>query len=269
MPYPQNLQTARDAEDTVRSAGATPATIGVIAGEIRVGLNDAELELFARPNDVLKLSRADLPYACASKVNGATTVAATMLCARQAGIRVVATGGIGGVHRGVESTMDVSADLYELARTPVLVVCAGAKAILDIPKTLELLESLGVTVAAYGSDEFPAFWSRCSGIRAPLRIDDASRAAEMFHVARAFGLSNGMLVANPIPATAEIPFAEIDAIIDIAVKEANEAGVTRKALTPWLLDRIYNLTQGRSLRANIELIRSNARLAAEIAAHLV
>jgi pseudouridylate synthase len=268
MPYPHNLRAAREIEHVVRAAGAVPATIGVIGGEICIGLSDAQLEHFAQSGDVLKLSRADVPYALAARRDGATTVAATMLCAHLAGITVFATGGIGGVHRGAERTMDVSADLHELARTPVLVVCAGAKAILDIPKTLELLETLGVPVAAYCTDDFPAFWSRSSGIRAPRRIDDAATAAAMFAIARGTGLSSGMLLANPVPADAQIEYSQMQPIVERAVDEANSAGISGKALTPWLLERIYQLTQGASLQANIALVRSNAQLAAEIAAHL-
>ena len=268
MPYPQNLETALALEADVREAGATPATIGVIDGVIRAGLDDRELEYFATAREVLKLSRADLPYALAARRAGATTVAATMLCAARAGIAVFATGGIGGVHRGAERSMDVSADLTELARTPVLVVCAGAKAILDLPKTLEVLETYGVTVAVYRSDEFPAFWSRRSGIAAPLRCDGTAEIAAVFRSARALGLASGMLVANPVSAADEIPLEEMARVIARAVEEAAHAGVAGKQLTPWLLDRIAALTNGRSLQTNVSLVRANARLAAEIATQL-
>lgn len=268
MPYPRNLETARAVEADVRSTGAVPATIAVLDGTIHVGLDDAQLERVATAQDVLKLSSADLAYAIAAKRNGATTVAATMLCAHRAGIVVFATGGIGGVHRGAEESMDVSADLTELSRTPVIVVCAGVKAILDLPKTLEVLETLGVPTIVYGSDEFPAFWSRSSGLPAPLRLDDVASIAATFNSARELGLETGMLVANPIAAQAAIPSELMSRIIDSAVAVARSEGIAGKALTPWLLGRIFHLTQGRSLEANIALVRSNAKLAAQISAEL-
>ncbi|MGB6986764.1 MAG: pseudouridine-5'-phosphate glycosidase [Candidatus Aquilonibacter sp.] len=268
MPYPRNLETARDVEADIRAAGATPATIAVLDGTIRVGLDEIELERVATAQDMLKLSRADLAYALATGRSGATTVAATMLCAHHAGIAVFATGGIGGVHRGAETTMDISADLSELARTPVIVVCAGAKAILDLPKTLEVLETLGVPTIVYGSDEFPAFWSRSSGLPAPHRLDDVASIAAMFRSARELGIKNGLLVANPISAQAAIPGELISRIIQAAVADARSEGISGKALTPWLLNRIFARTQGRSLEANIALVRANARLAAEIAQEL-
>ncbi|MGC2129856.1 MAG: pseudouridine-5'-phosphate glycosidase [Candidatus Aquilonibacter sp.] len=269
MPYPRNLETALAVEDDVRAAGATPATIAVLDGQICVGLDPAQLERVATANDVLKLSRADLAYAIASGRDGATTVAATMFCAHRAGIAVFATGGIGGVHRGAADTMDVSADLTELGRTPVLVVCAGAKAILDIPKTLEVLETLGVCTVVYQSDDFPAFWSRRSGIPAPLRCDDPAHVAAIFRSARELEIENGMLVANPIDATVEIPHDAMTEIIERAVAEAHDQHIAGKAVTPWLLSRIFELTHGRSLEANIALVRANARLAAQIAKELV
>jgi len=269
MPNPRNLETALAVEADVREGGAVPATIAVLDGQICVGLSDAQLERVATAKDMLKLSRADLAYAIASRRDGATTVAATMLCAHRAGIAVFATGGIGGVHRGVAQSMDVSADLTELARTPVLVVSAGAKAILDLPKTLEALETLGVAVAVYRSDEFPAFWSRRSGLRAPLRFDDAASIAEAFCAARELAMDSGMLVANPIPVDAEIPSELMAGIVEAAIADAGHEGISGKRLTPWLLDRIYQRTQGRSLEANITLVRGNARLAAEIAQELV
>jgi pseudouridylate synthase len=268
MPYPRNLETARLVEHDVRTAGAEPATIAVLDGAICVGLSDAELERIATARDLLKLSRADLAYAIAAKRDGATTVAATMLCAHRAGITVFATGGIGGVHRGAQETMDISADLTELARTPVIVVCAGAKAILDLSKTLEILETLGVPTIVYGSDAFPAFWSRQSGLRAPLRIDDAKTIASAFAASRDLRLVGGMLVANPIPREAEIPAEVMAGVIERAVTEAQREGIGGKELTPWLLDRINDLTSARSLEANIALVRNNARLAAEIAKEL-
>jgi len=265
MPYPRNLEVARAVEADVRAAGAIPATIAVLDGTIRIGLNAGELERIATSGDVLKLSRADLAFALATRRDGATTVAATMLCAHRAGIAVFATGGIGGVHRGAEESMDVSADLTELSRTPVVVVCAGAKAILDLPKTLEVLETLGVATIVYGSDEFPAFWSRSSGLPAPHRLDDVANIAAVFKSARDLGIESGMLVANPIDAQAAIPSELMSRIIEASVSVARSEGITGKALTPWLLDRIFHLTQGRSLEANIALVRSNARLAAAIA----
>ena len=223
----------------------------------------------ATADDVLKLSRADLAYALASGRDGATTVAATIFCAHRAGIAVFATGGIGGVHRGVAETMDISADLTELARTPVLVVCAGAKAILDIPKTVEVLETLGVCTIVYQSDDFPAFWSRRSGVPAPLRSDDPAQIAAIFRRARELEIENGMLVANPIEAELEVPHDAMTNIIERAVVEAQDQRIGGKAVTPWLLRRLFELTQGRSLEANIALVRANARLAAEIARELV
>lgn len=266
MPYPENVATARSLEAEIRRLGAVPATIAVIGGAIRVGLSESELKAFATTRDVLKLSRNDLAYAIASGRPGATTVAATMICARLAGIRVFATGGIGGVHRGAESTFDISADLEELARTPVAVVCAGAKALLDIPKTLEYLETRGVPVVAYRTDEFPAFWSRSSGLRAPLRMDSAREIAEMLRVKWSLGLEGGALIANPAPAEHEIPAAEMSGHIAMAVAEAAARGVAGKAVTPYILARLVEITKGRSLRTNIALVQSNARLAAELAA---
>lgn len=268
MPYPQNVATAREVEAVVRDCGAVPATIAVRNGEICVGLDDGELERLGTANDILKLSRADLGYALANEREGATTVAATMICAHLAGIRVFATGGIGGVHRGAETSFDISADLEEFAQTPVIVVCAGAKALLDLPKTLEVLETRGVPVVAYGTDEFPAFWSRSSGLRAPLRVDSARTVAQVYEKQRALGLSAGIVVANPIEAQHEIPASQMNGYITQAIEQATRAGVQGKAVTPWLLDRIFQLTEGRSLEANIALVKNNARLAARIAAEL-
>ncbi|HEY4441523.1 MAG TPA: pseudouridine-5'-phosphate glycosidase [Candidatus Elarobacter sp.] len=270
MPYPQSIETARSVQAIVRAGGAIPATIAVIGGRIRVGIDDAELDRLATTQNggVMKLSRADLPYAVAAGRDGATTVAATMICAHLAGIAVFCTGGIGGVHRGAESTYDVSADLEELARTPVTVVCAGAKALLDLPKTLELLETLGVPVIGYRTDEFPAFWSRSSGLRVPLRCDSAEEIAQVARAKSDLGLDGGVLVTNPIPAEAEIPAANIAGHVESAVSEAAGRGVSGKDVTPYILDRINQTTTRRSLAANVALIESNARLAAEIAAAL-
>ena len=265
MPYPQNLETAQTVEAAVRDAGAVPATIAVLKGALHVGLTASELEGLAQAQNVLKLSRADLAVAMATGATGATTVAATMIAAHRAGIRVFATGGIGGVHRGAETSFDISADLRELAETPVTVVAAGAKAILDIPKTLEVLETLGVPVIAYGQDGFPAFWSRESGLAAPLRMDSASAIAAAHLMRERLGLPGGQLVANPIPVAAEIPAHALAPLIAEAQAEAEARAITGKAVTPFLLSRLYDLTQGRSLTANIALVLNNARLAAAIA----
>jgi pseudouridine-5'-phosphate glycosidase len=265
MPFPQNRDTALAVEAEVRAAGATPATIAVMHGRIHIGLGADALDRLVIAPDPLKLSRADLAVCLAQGRTGATTVAATMICAHLAGIPVFATGGIGGVHRGAETSFDISADLQELAATPVSVVAAGAKAILDLPKTLEVLETLGVPVIACGQDEFPAFWSRCSGLRAPLRLDSAVDIAAAHRMRRRLGLPGGQLIANPIPVEAEIPRDQIDPLINAALAEATAQGVAAKAVTPFLLRRIFELTEGRSLAANIALVRNNARLAAAIA----
>lgn len=268
MPTPHNLDTARRAEATVRAAGAIPATIAVLQGRLHIGLEDGELQQLAAAKNVAKLSRADLAVAIATGKTGATTVAATMIAAHLAGIEVFATGGIGGVHRGAENSFDISADLRELAHTPVTVVCAGAKAILDLPKTLEVLETYGVPVIAVGQNELPAFWSRRSGLASPLRIDEAENIARSHATRRAMGLAGGQLVANPIPAADEIGFAEMQIAVETASGDAETKGVKGKAVTPFLLSRIYDLTAGRSLTANIALMLNNARLAAEIAVEL-
>lgn len=265
MPYPQNVETARAVEAEVRAGGAVPATIAVLAGRIHVGLADAELDALGQARDVMKLSRADLAVCLAQGKTGATTVAATMICAHLAGIAVFATGGIGGVHRGAETSFDISADLLELAATPVTVVAAGAKAILDLAKTLEVLETHGVPVIAYGQDAFPAFWSRDSGLAAPLRLDDAASIARAHLLRARLGLPGGQLVANPIPADAEIPAAEIAPVIAQALAEADAQGIHGKAVTPFLLARMQALSGGRSLKANIALVLNNARLGAKIA----
>ncbi len=265
MPYPDNVSTARAVEAAVRAGGAVPATIVVLRGRIRVGLDEAEIEALGRAEGVMKLSRADLAYAVAMRRDGSTTVAATMICAHLAGIRVFATGGIGGVHRGMETTLDVSADLDELGRTPVTVVCAGAKALLDLPRTLEYLETRGVPVVGYRTDRFPAFWSRDSGLPAPLRLDSAVEIAALAAAQRRLGLTGGVLVANPVAAADEIPAGEIAEHIEEAVADATRRGVGGKGVTPFILSRMLELTDGRSLRANVALILGNARLAAEIA----
>jgi pseudouridine-5'-phosphate glycosidase len=268
MPYPQNVETARLVEAEVRANGAAPATIAVIEGVLCIGLDDAQLEMFGQADGVAKLSRADIAACLASGGTGATTVAATMIAAHHAGISVFATGGIGGVHRGADQTFDISADLPELAQTPVTVVAAGAKAILDLPKTFEVLETYGVPVIAYGQDELPAFWSRTSGIPAPLRMDGAEEIARAHQMRGLLDLPGGQLVANPIPAEAEIAASELAPVIEAALKDAEVQGITAKEVTPFLLDRMYQMTEGRSLTANIALVLNNARLAAKIASAL-
>lgn len=265
MPYPQNVETARAVEAEIRARGVVPATIAVMDGQLHVGLTDTALETLGRARDVDKLSRADLAVCLARGGTGATTVAATMIAAHIAGIRVFATGGIGGVHRGWETSFDVSADLIELGRTPVTVVAAGAKAILDLPATLEVLETNGVPVIAVGQHDFPAFWSRASGLRAPLRLDAPADIARAAMMRAEMGLAGGQLVANPIPEEAEIARAVIEPIITDALDAARAAGTTGKAVTPYLLDQIFKATKGASLTANIALVLNNARLAAEIA----
>lgn len=268
MPFPQNVETARAVEADIRAAGAVPATMAVLDGVLHVGLTGDELDRLAALDDVAKLSRADLAVCIARGGHGATTVAATMIAAHLAGIEVFATGGIGGVHRGAELSFDISADLQELSRTPVTVVAAGAKAILDLPKTYEVLETLGVPVIAMGQDWLPAFWSRMSTIPAPLRMESAAQVAEAHRMRQRLGLSGGQLVANPIPASDEIPAGDLAPLIDRALADAEARGIAAKAVTPFLLDRIFELTEGRSLTANIALVRNNARLAAGIAREL-
>jgi pseudouridine-5'-phosphate glycosidase len=263
MPWPQNCETALSVEAEIRAAGAVPATIAVLDGAIRIGLEPDALEALARKEGVAKLSRADLAVALASGTAGATTVAATMICAHLAGIAVFATGGIGGVHRSAETSFDISADLHELARTPVTIVAAGAKAILDLPKTLEVLETLGVPVIGYRTDDFPAFWSRRSGLPAPLRMDRPEEIAAAHAMRARLGLAGGQLVANPIPEADEIPLSEIGPVIERALADC--ATLSAKSVTPALLARIHDLTGGRSLAANIALVRNNARLAASVA----
>lgn len=268
MPYPQNVETARLVEAEVRKNGAVPATIAVIEGTLHIGLDDDQLENLGQATNVSKLSRADIAACIATGGTGATTVAATMIAADLAGIDVFATGGIGGVHRGAEVTFDISADLQELAQTSVTVVAAGAKAILDLPKTFETLETLGVPVIAFGQDELPAFWSRTSGIPAPLRMDTAEDIAKSHQMRWMMDLPGGQLIANPIPTEAEIAANELAPVIEAALKEAEEQGIAAKEVTPFLLDRMYQKTEGRSLTANIALVLNNARLAANIAVEL-
>lgn len=268
MPFPQNVETARQVEADIRAAGAVPATIAVLDGRIRIGLDSADLDRLGQEKNVMKCSRADLAIAVATGRPGSTTVAATMMAAEAAGISVFATGGIGGVHKGAETSFDISADLDELSRTPVCVVCAGAKALLDIPKTLEVLETRGVPVIAYGTDEVPAFWSRESGLPAPYRMDSAGEIARLIEARKLFGGHGGVLIANPVPAESEISRGEMGQYIDAAIAEAARRDVRGKAVTPFVLGHIFELTKGRSLVTNIALVRNNARLAAAIAVAL-
>jgi pseudouridylate synthase len=265
MPYPQNVAMATEVEGIVREHGAVPATIAVIGGVPRIGLNGEDLELLASDPDVVKVSVRDLPSVIARGGHGATTVAATMRLAALAGIRVFVTGGLGGVHRGASTTFDISADLTELSTTPVAVVSAGVKSILDIGLTLERLETLGVPVLVDGADEFPAFYSRSSGHAAPLRADGPDEIARTMDAAWSLGLTCGLVVAHPIPVEDEIPAAEIDAVIEQALADLDERGISGRDATPYLLGRIVELTNGASLTANIALVRENARVGAEIA----
>jgi pseudouridine-5'-phosphate glycosidase len=265
MPYPDNVAVAREVEAIVRAGGAVPATVAVIDGVPCVGLDDDELELLGSHRDVTKVSVRDLPYVVARGLHGATTVAATMRLAALAGIRVFVTGGIGGVHRGAAQSFDISADLTELARTPVAVVCAGVKSILDIGLTLEHLETHGVPVLVEGSDEFPSFYSRSSGHPAPLRVDGPEEVAAVLRAGWELGVA-GVVVANPVPADDEIPAERIAGIIDQALADLARLGITGKDVTPYLLGRIVEITGGDSLRANIALVRDNARFGASLAA---
>lgn len=268
MPYPQNVETARRVEQDIRDAGAVPATIAVLNGTLHIGLTEDQLDTLGQAQNVAKLSRADIAACISTGGTGATTVAATMIAAHLAGIDVFATGGIGGVHKGAETTFDISADLQELAHTPVTVVAAGAKAILDLEKTYEVLETLGVPVIAFGQDTLPAFWSATSHLKAPLRMDEPATIARAHKMRGAMGLPGGQLVANPIPLADQIPAETLAPIIDQALSEADTQGISAKAVTPFLLGRIFELTDGASLTANIALVRNNARLATQIAGSL-
>jgi pseudouridine-5'-phosphate glycosidase len=268
MPYPENVRTAREVETTIRGIGAEPATVAVIGGEIRVGLSDDELELLATSPDVAKVSRRDLPAVLSSGALGATTVAGTMICAALAGIEVFVTGGIGGVHRGAQENFDISADLQELAKTSVAVVCAGAKSILDIGLTLEYLETHGVPVVSCEQDDFAAFYTRESGFRADFRIDDAAEQARFIRAKWALGLTGGVVISTPVPAVDEMPREEIEAITQQALADARAQGIAGKAVTPFLLSRIKALTGGRSLATNIALIKHNAEVGARLACAL-
>ncbi|MCO6401843.1 MAG: pseudouridine-5'-phosphate glycosidase [Verrucomicrobia bacterium] len=266
LPHPVNLETARRLETVVRDAGVTPVTIALLRGEVHIGLEAGELEALAGATDARKCSRRDLPIAVAKGEHGATTVAATMFLAHRAGIRVFATGGIGGVHRG--HPFDVSADLEELGRTPVTVVCAGAKAILDLPLTLEALETRGVCVVGYGTDDFPAFYSRSSGLPVDTRCDCPEEVAALMRARDELGLDAGLLVCAPIPVEHEVPASSIEGAIAEALRAAEEAGVRGKEVTPFLLARVSALTERRSQSANLALLENNARVAAAIACAL-
>jgi pseudouridylate synthase len=268
MPYPQNVQTATQVENIVRAHGAVPATIAVLDGRIRIGLSLTELERLGTTPGVFKVSRRDLPHVLASGQPGATTVAGTMICAALAGIQVFVTGGIGGVHRGAQTSFDISADLQELARTSVAVVCAGAKSILDLGLTLEYLETHGVPVISVGQDNFAAFYTRDSGFAADFRLDNAAEQARFLKAKWDLGLQGGVVVSNPVPTEAAMPAEEIDRITAQALEEATAQGITGKAVTPYLLARIKELTQGRSLTTNIALIRHNAAVGAQLACAL-
>lgn len=270
MPYPQNVETALEVERIVRENGAIPATIAILGGKLRIGMSADEIDYLGKKGlAVHKASRRDIPVLVARGEDGATTVAATMILAALAGIKVFATGGVGGVHRGAEVTMDISADLEELARTPVMVVCAGAKSILDLGLTLEYLETKGVPVVGYGTDELPAFFTSKSGFKLECRMDTPKEVASAFAVKEAIGLEGGMLVTNPIPDEYAMAPEAISSTIEAAVKEANDTGVKGKDITPFLLDKIQKLTGGKSLAANIQLVYNNARLASAIAKELV
>lgn len=266
MPYPQNVETALRVEEIVRENGAVPATTAIIGGKLKCGLKKEEIEYLGKKGlEVTKCSRRDIPMAIARRLDGATTVATTMIIANMAGVSIFATGGIGGVHRGAQETMDISADLEELANTPVMVVCAGAKAILDIPLTLEYLETKGVPVLGYQTDKLPAFYTRKSAFNVDYRVDSPDEAAKAFEAQRGAGLHTGMLMANPIPEEFSMDEEMINNAIEAAVKEAEEKGIKGKESTPFLLSKVKDITGGSSLEANIELVFNNAKVAAQIA----
>jgi len=265
MPYPENVRTAREVEASIRSLGAEPATIALMGGRIRIGLSDEELELLGRSGQAHKVSRRDLPAVLASGELGATTVAGTMICAALAGIEVFVTGGIGGVHRGAPQSLDISADLQELAKTSVAVVCAGAKSILDLGLTLEYLETHGVPVLSCGQDNFAAFYTRDSGFRADYRLDDADAQARFIRTKWDLGLAGGVVLSAPVPEAAAMPREEIDVLTEQALAEAAAQGIAGKAVTPFLLARIKALTGGRSLATNIALVKHNAEVGARLA----
>jgi len=267
MPFPQNLEMAEKVEALVKMNGATPATIAIIDGELRAGLSTEELVHLAEHGpDIMKVSTRDLPYVVSKGISGATTVASTMRIAAMAGIAVFATGGMGGVHRGGTETFDISADLTELSMTNVAVVTAGAKAILDLGLTLEMLETAGVPVVGYGTDEFPAFYSRVSGLKVPMRLDKPKEVAALMRAKWKMGLNGGVVIANPIPEESQIPSGDISPVIDKALTAAKKKGIAGKETTPFLLKHLVDATKGKSLKANIALVENNAKVAAQIAA---
>lgn len=265
MPYPENVKMAKEVEEVIRENGAVPATIALMDGRIKIGLTDEDLELLATSDNVRKTSRRDLAYVLSAKEIGATTVATTMICAELAGISIFVTGGIGGVHRGAETTMDISADLEELSQTNVAVICAGAKSILDIGLTLEYLETKGVPVVGYGTDAFPAFYSATSEFKSNFRADSAEEVADMLKMKWDLGLQGGAVIANPIPEESSLDESEISAIIEQALAEAHDNGIKGKDVTPFLLGKVKELTDGKSLEANIALVMNNAKVGAQIA----
>lgn len=269
MPYPQNVETALNVEQVIRDHGAVPATVAIIGGRLKCGLTREEIEYLGKKGtEIVKCSRRDIPVAISKKLDGATTVATTMIIANMAGVKIFATGGIGGVHRGAEQTMDISADLEELGQTPIMVVCAGAKAILDLGLTLEYLETKGVPVIGYGTEELPAFYTRRSGFHVDYELDTPKELAEAFAAQRGSGLHTGMLVANPIPEEYSMDGEAINRAIDEAIKEAAEKGIHGKETTPFLLAKVKDITGGDSLEANIQLVYNNAKVAAQTAVEL-
>jgi pseudouridine-5'-phosphate glycosidase len=265
MPYPENVQVALELEEVIRKRGAVPATIAIIEGKICVGLSKEKIEFLATGNEISKASRRDIPTVLAMKKHAATTVAATMICASMAGIKFFATGGIGGVHRGVENTMDISADLEEFAKTPVLVVCAGPKAILDIGKTMEYLETKGIPVIGYKTDQMPAFYYSRSGFDVPCRVETPYEAASIFYNSRTLNYESGILIGNPVPEKHAMPASDIESSIEIAIKDAEKQKISGQRLTPFLLDSLLKKTSGESLKTNIELVKNNADVCAQIA----
>lgn len=268
MPYPKNLETAKRCEEIVREEGAVPATTAIIDGRIKVGLSEEELEFMAKDDTIIKASRRDYAYIVSKGLHGATTVATSIITARLAGIKMLVTGGIGGVHRGAETSMDISRDLQEIASQDILVVCAGAKSILDIELTLEYLETHGVTVYGYGTENMPAFYTRDSGYKLDYRVDDYEEVADAVRVQWELGLHGGAVLANPIPEEFAMDSDEINEAITVALKEAKDKGIEGKEVTPFLLDRVLNVTGGESLEANIKLVENNARVGARVAKYL-
>ena len=269
FPYPENLKVAGEMEEIIRGCGVMPATIAIIKGKMKVGLTRSEMEFMATSEDILKASKRDLAVIIAKGLNGATTVAATMIVAERAGIKVFATGGIGGVHRGAEKTFDISADLQELARTPVAVVCSGAKSIIDLPLTKEYLETMGVPIIGFGSEELPAFYCRESGLKVDYVVNNEVEAAKIIRAMQDLGLGGGIIIANPIPEEYALSMEYMNEMIEKAIESAEKEGIKGKKLTPYLLNKIKELTGGKSLKANIELVKNNARVAAKIARKLI